>query len=423
MAKKENKNNARHEIKIKIDGDDWKKEVDSAYSTVLATAQEDGFRKGHVPRSVYEKKHGSQRVYFDAANNVMDKAYRKAIDENKLVPVARPSVSISELDGDKVEFTFNIVTRPDVNIKKYKGLGIKPEDIEVTDEEVDDQINNLLEQYAELTTKDGKIENGDVAIIDFTGYMNGEEFDGGKGENYSLEIGSNSFIPGFEEGLIGLKAGDEKDLNLKFPESYGAEDLAGKDVLFKVKVNEVKEKKVPELDKDFFEDLGEDGVDSVDSLKDKVRDVIKTKKEAQAEDKYLDNLLEEVSKNVEVDIPQEMIDEEIEDSYQNLVNYLKSMGMGLDDYYKFSGRDEKSLREEMEHDAYHKILYHLMLDEIKNMENVVLNDEEFDKEVDSLATKYNTTKEDLIKEYNGIDNLRYSLEMRKVIELLKEYNK
>ena len=250
MAKKEKKN--IHEIVKKIEGESWKKAIDEAFNEKQKTVKVDGFRKGKVPRSVYEKKFGKESLYLDAANHVLQEAYVKVMEESKLEPVVQPSIDIKSIDESGVEFIFKITTKPEVNVKKYKGLKIKPEKVEVTDDEVNHELGHLLERYTELVVKDGKVENGDIAIIDFEGFKDGVAFDGGKGENYSLEIGSHSFIPGFEEGVIGMKAGDEKDLDLTFPEDYGAKDLAGAKVVFKVKVNEVKQKQARELDEDFL---------------------------------------------------------------------------------------------------------------------------------------------------------------------------
>ena len=248
--KKENKN--KHEVTVKIDGDAWKNAIDKVFAKKQKTVKVDGFRQGKVPRNIYEKKFGKESLYLDAADAVLQDAYAKAMDDSKLVPVVQPEVNLKNIGEEGVEFTFKIITKPEVKVNKYKGLNIKLEEVEVTDEEINHELSHLLERYTELVTKDGEVKNGDVAIIDFEGFKDGEAFDGGKGENYSLEIGSNTFIPGFEEQVIGMKAGDEKDLNVTFPEDYGAKDLAGAPVVFKVKVNEVKEKKTRELDEDFF---------------------------------------------------------------------------------------------------------------------------------------------------------------------------
>ena len=421
MAKKE-KNNI-HEITKKIEGESWTKAIDEAFKEKQKSVKVDGFRKGKVPRSVYEKKFGKESLYLDAANHVLQEAYVKVMEESKLEPVVQPTIDIKSIDESGVEFIFKITTKPEVNVKKYKGLKIKPEKVEVTDEEVNHELGHLLERYTELVVKDGKVENGDVAIIDFEGFKDGVAFDGGKGENYSLEIGSHSFIPGFEEGVVGMKAGDEKDLELTFPEDYGAKDLAGAKVVFKVKVNEVKQKQTRELDEDFFEDLGMEGIDSEKKLKDEIKASIKAQKEMDAENKYVDTILEEVSKNVEVDIPEEMVEEEIDRLMKRFEEQMRMQGVSLDLYYQFTGSDEKALRDQLEKEAYKNVLYRLMLEEIMELEKVEVTLEDAEKEAEELANKYQMEKDAFLNEFGGIELVQYDLQMRKVVELLKELNK
>lgn len=419
--KKENKN--KHEVTVKIDGDTWKNAIDKVFAKKQKTVKVDGFRQGKVPRNIYEKKFGKESLYLDAADAVLQDAYAKAMDDSKLVPVAQPEVNLKNIGEEGVEFTFKIITKPEVKVNKYKGLNIKPEEVEVTDEEINHELSHLLERYTELVTKDGEVKNGDVAIIDFEGFKDGEAFDGGKGENYSLEIGSNTFIPGFEEQVIGMKAGDEKDLNVTFPEDYGAKDLAGAPVVFKVKVNEVKEKKTRELDEDFFEDLGMEGIDSEDKLKAEIKESIKAQKEMDAENKYVDSLLEGVSKNVEVDIPEEMVNEEVDRLMGRFAEQMKMQGITLDLYYQFTGSNEEQLRSQMEKEAFNNVLYRLMIEEIQQIEKIVVSDEEAEKEAEELAKKYQMDKEDFLKQFGGLEMVKYDLEVRKVIELLKELNK
>ena len=419
--KKENKN--KHEVTIKIDGDAWKNAIDKVFAKKQKTVKVDGFRQGKVPRNIYEKKFGKESLYLDAADAVLQDAYAKAMDDSKLVPVVQPEVNLKNIGEEGVEFTFKIITKPEVKVNKYKGLNIKLEEVEVTDEEINHELSHLLERYTELVTKDGEVKNGDVAIIDFEGFKDGETFDGGKGENYSLEIGSNTFIPGFEEQVIGMKAGDEKDLNVTFPEDYGAKDLAGAPVVFKVKVNEVKEKKTRELDEDFFEDLGMEGIDSEDKLKAEIKESIKAQKEMDAENKYVDSLLEGVSKNVEVDIPEEMVNEEVDRLMGRFAEQMKMQGISLDLYYQFTGSNEEQLRSQMEKEAFNNVLYRLMIEEIQQIEKIVVSDEDAEKEAEELAKKYQMDKEDFLNQFGGLEMVKYDLEVRKVIELLKELNK
>ena len=421
MAKKENKN--VNEVTIKIEGESWEKALDRVFKEKQKTVKVDGFRKGKVPRSVFEKKFGKESLYFDAANAVLEEAYAKVMTDSKLIPVVQPAVDIKDITDKGVEFIFRIVTKPEVKVKKYKGLGVKPEKVKVTKEEIEHELGHLLERYTELVTKEGKVENGDVAIIDFEGFKDGVAFDGGKGENYSLEIGSNTFIPGFEEQIIGMKTGDEKDLKVTFPEDYGAADLAGAPVVFKVKVNEIKEKKERELDEDFFEDLGMDGIDSEEKLKEEIKKSLEAQKEMDAENKYVDTLLETVSKNVDVDIPEEMVEEEVDRLMTRFEEQMKMQGISLDVYYQFTNSDEKALRDQMEKEAYNNVLYRLMLEEVMNLEKIKVSMEEAEKEAEELAKKYQMEKEEFLKQFGGLELVQYDLEMRKVIETLKELNK
>ncbi|MCI8569273.1 MAG: trigger factor [Bacilli bacterium] len=426
MAKnteKELKNKNVNEINIKIEGEEWNNAIDKAFNKEQKNVKVDGFRKGKVPRNVYEKKFGKQALFVAAADMLLQEAYLKALEESKLVPVVQPAFDVKSLDENGVEYVFKIITKPEVNVKKYKGLNIQPEKVEVSEEEVNHELGHLLERYTELVTKDGKVENGDIAIIDFEGFKDGVAFDGGKGENYSLEIGSNTFIPGFEEKIIGMKVSEEKDLDLTFPEDYGSKDLAGAKVIFKVKVNEIKEKKARELDEDFFEDLGMEGIDSEEKLKAEIKNSIKSQKEMEAENKYVDTILEEVGKNVDVDIPEEMVNEEVNRLMKRFEEQIKMQGISLDLYYQFTQSNEEALRSQMEKEAFDNVLYRLMLEEIMNLEKVEVSLEEADKEALELAKKYQMDKEDFLKEFGGIEMIQYDLEMRKVVELLKEYNK
>ena len=423
MAKeKENKN--VHEIVIKIEGEEWTKALDKAFSKKQKTATVAGFRKGKVPRDIYEKNFGKESLYLEAAEALSQVAYLKAMEESKLIPVVQPSVDLKSLDETGVEFEFKIITKPEVKIKNYKGLNIKPEEVEITDEEINHELGHLLERYTELTTKEeGKVEDGDVAVIDFEGFKDGVAFEGGKGENYSLEIGSNTFIPGFEDQVKGMEIGEEKDLNLTFPENYGAKDLAGADVVFKVKVNEIKQKVTRELDEEFFEDLGMEGVDSEESLKKAIKDSLTAQKEMEVENKYVDKILEEVSKNVEVDIPEEMVEEEVERLMGRFAEQMKMQGLSLDLYYQFTGSTEADLKSQMEKEAYNNVLYRLTLEEIMTLEKIEVTEAEADKEATELAEKYKMEKEDFLAQFGGIEMIQYDLEIRKVMELLKELNK
>lgn len=420
MAKSKNE----LEISVKIEGEAWKKALDQAFQKKVKEVKVDGFRKGKVPRDLYEKKFGKESLFFDGADIVLPDAYQKAMEENNVIPVVQPGVDLKSIDENGVEFTFKIITKPEVNIKKYKGLGVNPEVVEVTDEEVEHELHHLLERFEEAITKEeGTVEEGNIAVIDFEGFKDGVAFDGGKGENYSLEIGSHTFIPGFEEQLIGMNIGEEKEIKVTFPSDYASEELKGQEAIFKVKVNEIKEKKTRELDQDFFEDLGMDGVDTKEKLMDEIKSNVKAQKEMDAENKYVDNLLETIGKNTEVDIPEEMVEEEIDRLIGRFSEQMKMQGISLDLYYQFTKTTEKDLREQMEKEAFSHVLYRLMLEEIMKLEKIEVSVEDAEKEAQELADKYQMPKEEFLKNFGGIDMIQYDLEMRKVIELLKELNK
>ena len=330
------------EINVTIEGEKWQKAIDKAYDKVSRKVKIDGFRPGKAPKDIFLKKYGKENLLVEAADSCMQDAYMDILKDNEgLEIVAQPKVEIKGVSDEKLELMFTLILKPEVKLGKYTGLGVKKEEAKVTKKEIEESIDHMRSHYAENVTKDGKVANGDIAIIDFEGFKDGVAFAGGKAENYSLTIGSNSFIPGFEEQIIGMEKGEEKELNLTFPEDYHAEELKGAPVVFKVKVNEIKEVKVPELDKDFFEDLGMEGIDSKEALEKQVEENIKTRKESELENKYLDELLEAAAKNTEVDIPDAMIEEEIDRMLKQYEENLNMQGITLEQFYKFTNSDEK----------------------------------------------------------------------------------
>ncbi len=323
----------KKEVNIKVEGKEWEAALDKAFEKANKKVKIDGFRPGHAPKDVFLKKYGKESLYMDAAEECLHEAYHKVIDENKdLEIVAEPEIAIKDVNEKCCEFTFGFVLRPEVKLGKYTGLGVKKEEVKVTKKEIDEQIEHMRSHYAENVLKEGPIKKGDIAIIDFEGFKDGVAFKGGKGENYSLEIGSGTFIPGFEEQLIGAKAGDEREVNVTFPEEYHSEELKGQAVVFKVKVHEVKEVKIPELGEEFFEDLGMEGVNSKETLEAEVKASIKASKEHEAENKYIDALLEAAAKNVKVDIPDVMIEDETKRMLREYEEHLKMQGISLEQF-------------------------------------------------------------------------------------------
>ncbi|MBE6147607.1 MAG: trigger factor [Firmicutes bacterium] len=423
MSKEKSK--TKLELTVKIEGQEWTEALDKSFNKNVKNVSISGFRKGKCPRDVYEKKYGKESLYIDAAESLLQDAFRKVMEENKdVIPVVQPRVDIKSMDENGVEFLFTIITAPEVKIKKYKGLKVTREEVEVTQEEIDHEISHLLERYTELVTKeDGALEEKDIAVIDFEGFKDGVAFEGGKGENYSLEIGSHTFIPGFEEQLVGMKTGEEKEIEVTFPEDYMSEELKGQKATFKVKLHEIKTKEQRELDKEFFEDLGMEGVDSRETLEEEIKKDLTAHKDMEAENNYIESLLETVGKEVEVDIPEEMVEDEIDNMLHKFEEQLKMQGISLAMYYQFTNSDEKQLRDQMEKDAYQHVLYRLMLEEIVKLEKIEITDEEIETEIKETAKKYQMTEEEFEKALGGKEMMKYDLEMRKVIEILKEGNK
>ncbi len=412
------------EVFIKIENESWKNALDKAFKEKVKEVNVPGFRKGKVPRDIYEKKFGKQSLYLPASDYVVDEAYHRALDESKLVPVVMPQVDIKSVDDKGIEFVFTIITKPDVKVKNYKGLKVAKDKVKVTKEEIEHELGHLLEEYSEIKTKEkGKLEKGDIAVFDFEGFLDGVPFDGGKAENYELEIGSGKFVPGFEDQMIGMKSEEEKEINLTFPEEYPAKNLAGKAVVFKVKLHEIKEKVEREFNEELFEDLDIEGVNSKETLMKHIEDDIKADKEKHAEDEYVEKLLAEVAKNVEVDIPEEMVEDEIDRMVKRYEQDLRMQGLSIEMYYEFTKSTEKDLRASMEKEAYKNTLYRLMLEEIQKLEEVKVSDKELDEEVDKMAKEYKLKKEDFLRSIGGADVLRYEIEINKVIKLLKELNK
>jgi trigger factor len=409
------------EIKVKIEGKKWEDALEKAYKKASSNFQIDGFRKGKAPKSVFMKKYTQERLNFDAADICLNDAYDEMFSKAKdLEIVAQPEITLNDISMNGVEYLFTLTLKPEVKLGKYKGLGVKKDKVSVSKEEIEHEIEHLRSHYTENVVKEnGAVASGDIAVIDFEGFKDGVAFPGGKGENYSLEIGSNTFIPGFEDQVIGMNVGETKDINVTFPEDYHAEDLKGAPVVFKVKVNEIKVKRVPELDADFFEDLGMEGIDSKESLEKQVKENIKVRKDSDAENKYVDELLEAAAKDVKVDIPDVMVDEELNRMVKQYEETLRMQGLSLEQFYQFTNSDESKLREQMKSEAIKRITFRLMLEEIAKAEKIEISEADAKKEVKDMASKYQMKEEEFLNAFGGIEMVKYDLKMRKSIEVLK----
>lgn len=418
--KKEKKAKNVHEIKVEITGKDWEKKLDETFKKIIKKVKIDGFRPGKAPRNIYEQKYGKQSIVVEAVDSCMNEAYVKALKEFKGEPIMQPTVGIEKADETGVTYVFTFTTKPEIKINKYTNLGVKKDSVKVTKKDVDAEIEKMRKEYADLTVKDGKAENGDTVIIDFEGFDGDKAFEGGKAENYALELGSNSFIPGFEEALVGVKKGDKKDVNVTFPKDYHAEELKGKPVVFKVLVHEVKTKVYPELDEDFFLDLGLEDVKTKEDLEKKVKETMTEQKEYEAENKYVDELFEALLKETSVEVPHELIHEELDRMVEQYAERLKMQGITLEQFYKFTNSSEEALKAQMHEEAEKRVKLRFAIDEIIELEKIDTTDEEANHDAEEKAKKRGMDKDEYIKAFGGLEMLKYDIKVQKVLDILKK---
>lgn len=407
------------QLTFEVDAETFDKALDQAFKKVVKNVSVPGFRKGRVPRPIFEQRFGVEVLYQDALDIVLPDAYAKAVEESGIEPVAQPEIDIEQIEkGKDLVFTATVVVKPEVKLGQYKGLEVTKVDTEVTEEEVNAEIETLQKRYAELVVKeDEPAEKGDTVVIDFEGFIDGEAFGGGKAENYSLELGSNSFIPGFEDQLVGVKAGDEKEVNVTFPEDYHEEKLAGKDAVFKVKVHEVKTLELPELDDDFAIDV-DDEVETFAELKEKIKKRLEENKEHMARHRIENEVIELAAKNAEIDVPEEMIDSEIERMINELDQQFRAQGLNLDLYQQMTGNKLDDLKESMREDAEKRVRANLTIEAVAEAEKIEVTDEEVNEELEKMANMYNLSVDKIKEMLGSTDPVKNDLRMRKAVDLL-----
>jgi trigger factor len=409
-----------HEITIKIEGDEWTSSVDKAFKKKNKEVRIDGFRKGAAPKEIFIKKFGIESLYMDAVDDAVSKAYTKVITEQKLIPVVEPKLDVKKVDDKGVEFLFTIITKPEVKLGEYTKLGIKKEKAKVTKAEIADEIKHLQDQMAEIVVKEkGAVAVGDTAVIDFDGKVDGKPLDGGKGENYPLEIGSKTFIPGFEEGLVGLKTGDTKTLNLKFPKDY-VKELQGKDVVFDVTIREIKTRKLPEIDEEFFKDLGYEDMKSKEELESEVEKTIAERKQTELDDKYNDECLAKAASNMKVDLNEEIIDDEVHHMIHQFEHKLSQQGLTIDQYYQFTGQTHEKMHADMEPDAKKRVLYRYLLEAVCETEKIDFTDKEVKAKAKEMADNYGIKLEELEKAYGNLEVIKYDMKMQRALEIVSK---
>lgn len=412
--------NSQGELKVKINGEQWKAAQELAFKKLAKNVEANGFRKGQVPESLARKKVSSQSILMEAIDEVAGKALQEGIDKHDLWIIARPELGVENISEEEVTLTFNVTVKPEVELGEYKGLKIDKESDEVSDEDIQKELENLQARFAELVVKeDGSVENGDTAVIDFEGFKDDVAFEGGKGENYPLEIGSGSFIPGFEEQLVGMKADESKDITVTFPEDYGSKDLAGAEVVFKVTVHEIKQKVLPEIDDDLIKDAEIKDVETLDAYKQYVRENLESQKKQQVETKYENDILTKLVENSKVEIPAVMIEDEQNSMINDFSARLSAQGMKLEDYLKMMGSSIEDFKKQFEPEAKNKCEVRLVLDKIAEVEGITIEDKDIEVEYENIANRY-SMEVDKVKEAINKDALTYDLKLQKAVEIVKE---
>lgn len=413
--KEEGTNNGK--LTFEIEPAKIKEGLDAAFNRVKKTLNVPGFRKGKVPRQVFNKMFGEEALYQDALNAVLPEAYASAIAETNIKPVAQPEIDVESMEKDSTwVLTAKVTVEPEVKLGQYKDLEVKAQPTEVTDEEVDAEIKKLQEQQAELVLKeDQPAEEGDTVVIDFEGKVDGVAFDGGKGENYSLELGSNTFIPGFEDQLVGHKAGETVDVKVTFPEDYHAEDLKGKDAVFETTIHEVKTKELPELDDEFAKDVDEE-VDTLVELKAKTRERLEEQKKNAAKEAIQDEVIDKAVENAEIgEIPGAMIEEDVHRQMDQYMAGLQQQGISADMYYQLTGSSEEDLHKQFENGAEKRVKTNLVLEAIVAAEDIKASEEEINAEIKDLAAQYGM-EEAAVRSALSDDMLNHDIAIRKVVK-------
>ena len=406
------------ELQFSIDAETFKAAVNNAFKREGKKYAIPGFRKGKAPRHMIEKMYGSDIFHYDAVNDLFPEAYEAAVKEAKIDVVGRPDpevVSMSEADG--VVLKVKVAVKPEVELGEYAGLTVTKEAKNVNEADVDAEVKRMQDRNGRLLTREGAAENGDTVDIDFEGFVDGKAFEGGKAEHYSLVLGSGSFIPGFEDQVVGHSAGEEFDVNVKFPEEYGAAELAGKDATFKIKLHEVKYKELPALDDDFAKDVSE--YDTLDELKDSIRNNIKTNLDKQAEQKVENDLMDQVIANMKADIPDAMVDSRIDELVQDFEYRISQQGLKLADYLKYMGMNIEQFRAQFKEQADKQVKMRLAMEAIVAKEGITASDEEFEEEVKRIADAYKM-EADKVKSIVDAAVVKADLAINKAIDFVKE---
>ena len=417
-----NKEDGKVVIAFSATKEEFAKGLDQAFKRAVKRVNAPGFRKGKLPRAVFNKMYGEEALFQDAVDFVLPAAYTKAIDELEVSPLAMPDIDVKEISKEEgVKFEAVVTVKPNVELGEYKNLGLEKESVEVTDADVEERLDSLLSRQAEWQIKEGESKKGDIVVIDFKGFIGDEAFEGGEAKGYELELGSGSFIPGFEEQLEGKVAPVDTEVNVTFPENYQVADLAGKAARFEVTVHDVKEKVLPELTDEFVKEFSKEAASTVAEYKEKLKEEIKLEKENLAEKSYSDKVISTAVENAKVSVPEKLVEQEVNSMFEQFTGNLSRQGLSFDLYQQFTGKGEAELKAEMKSDAENKIKTSFVLGEIAEVEKVEVAEADIDAEVKELATMYNMTEEG-IKQRISVEDLRGELVIQKTVDFLKANN-
>ena len=417
-----NKEDGKVVIAFSATKEEFAKGLDQAFKRAVKRVNAPGFRKGKLPRAVFNKMYGEEALYQDAVDYVLPRAYTKAIDELEVSPLAMPDIDVKEISKEEgVKFEAVVTVKPNVELGEYKNLGLEKDSVEVTDADVEERLDSLLSRQAEWQIKEGESKKGDIVVIDFKGFIGDEAFEGGEAKGYELELGSGSFIPGFEEQLEGKVAPVDTEVNVTFPENYQVADLAGKAAKFEVTVHDVKEKVLPELTDEFVKEFSKEAASTVAEYKEKLKEEIKLEKENLAEKSYSDKVISTAVENAKLSVPEKLVEQEVNSMFEQFTGNLSRQGLSFDLYEQFTGKGEADLKAEMKSDAENKIKTSFVLGEIAEVEKVEVTEADIDAEVKELATMYNMTEEG-IKQRISVEDLRGELVIQKTVDFLKANN-
>lgn len=410
------------ELKVEFDSTEWKASQNKVLKRVAQNINVPGFRKGKAPVAMIKQRINMAMLLEDAMEQLLNDNYTQLIKDNGVEPVAQPEVTPDEITEKTLKVTLKIQEKPDVTLGQYKDIEVKKDEVNVTDEDVENEVKSIQERNAEWVVKEeGEVEEGDTAVIDYEGFIDGVAFEGGKDEKHSLVIGSNQFIPGFEDQVKGMKVNEEKDIVVTFPEDYHAKELAGKEATFKVVVHEIKFRTLPEVNDELAKDAGIDGVETLEDLKTNIKTRLQNQREAAAEDKYTNELYEKVIENTPIDVPAVMIENEVNAMLEEVKRNISSQGLDFDTFTKLTGQDENAIREELRPQAESRVRFNLILEAIAKAEELTVSEEELDEEFKQIAQSYGKEVDEIKKMLSGVaDSISHDVMMRKAVKVIRD---